>query len=159
MKILVCSDNHSNFEVLKKILNDNPDCDYYWHLGDSECSDEKELSPFISVLGNNDYIKLPYARIIEVGGHRFLLTHGHRHLRSDLNNLYLYALENNCDVVLYGHTHMFSDYTHNNVRLINPGSCKHNRDGSKPSYIIMEIDDENNIKITKKVIDNKNDVL
>ncbi len=152
MKIVVCSDNHSNFLVLNKILADNPNCDYYWHLGDSEADSKDKLSPFVTVLGNNDYLDLPVYRVIEVGNHRFLLTHGHRYLRGDLNALYYLAKENNCDVVLYGHTHMFSDYSYNGVRFINPGSCSHNRDGSKPSYAVLNVSDKD-IKLLKKVID------
>ena len=78
MKIVVCSDNHYNFDVLDKILADNPDADYYWHLGDSEANEEKDIYPFVSVRGNNDYLNLPVFKIFEVGGHRFFLTHGHR---------------------------------------------------------------------------------
>ncbi len=156
MKIVVCSDNHSNIDALRKIVDDNPNCDYYWHLGDSEAFDEKELYPFFSVLGNNDYLNLPYCRIIELRKHRILLSHGHRHLRGDLHTFYYYAKENDCDVVLYGHTHMFSDYTYNDVRFINPGSCSRNRDGSDPSYIILNIDEVGNIKVIKKFVDLKN---
>lgn len=149
MKIVLCSDNHSNFLALDKILSDNPNADYYWHLGDSESNSIDRLSPFVSVLGNNDYLDLPIYRVIEACNHRFLLTHGHRFLGNDLNALYYLAKENNCDVVLYGHTHMFSDYSYNGVRFINPGSCSHNRDGSKPSYVILNINNKN-IKLVKK---------
>lgn len=149
MKIVLCSDNHSNFSVLAKILALNPDGDYYWHLGDSESKTVDRLSPFVSVLGNNDYLDLPIYRVIEVGKHRFLLTHGHRFLSSDLNTLYYLAKQNDCDVVLYGHTHMFSDISYNGVRFINPGSCSHNRDGSKPSYALLNIRDKD-IEAVKK---------
>ena len=159
MKIVVCSDNHSSVKTLEKILKDNPNCDYYWHLGDSEAFSEKELYPFISVQGNNDYLNLPYCRIIEVGKHRFMLTHGHRHLRGDLNTFYHYAKSNQCDVVLYGHTHMFSDYTYNDVRFINPGSCLYNRDGSEACYAILNINEKGNIKVLKKLVDLKEELL
>ncbi len=149
MKIVLCSDNHSNFLALDKILSDNPNADYYWHLGDSESNSIDRLSPFVSVLGNNDYLDLPIYRVIEACNHRFLLTHGHRFLGNDLNALYYLAKENNCDVVLYGHTHMFSDYSYNGVRFINPGSCSHNRDGNKPTYVILNINNKN-IKLVKK---------
>lgn len=153
MKIVVCSDNHSNFSALAKILADNPNADFYWHLGDSESETIDKISPFVSVLGNNDYLDLPVYRIIEVGNHRFLLTHGHRYLRNDLNTLYYLAKENNCDVVLYGHTHMFSDYSYNGVRFINPGSCSHNRDGSDPSYVVLNLKG-NDINLVKKQLTN-----
>ncbi len=151
MKIIVVSDNHSNFDVLHKIVKDNPDGDYYWHLGDSEACEADELKPFVSVRGNNDFLDLPMYRVIEVASHRFLLTHGHRYLRYDLSDLYYLGKEQNCDVVLYGHTHMFSDYEYEDIRLINPGSCSHNRDGNKPSYIILNVN-EKDIEVIKKEI-------
>lgn len=149
MKIVVCSDNHYNFDVLDKILADNPDADYYWHLGDSEANEERDIYPFASVRGNNDYLNLPVFKIFEVGGHRFFLTHGHRYLRSDFYGLYEAAVQNNCDVLLYGHTHMFSDYSYEGIRFLNPGSCRLNRDGTPPSYMIINIDDDHNIDVKR----------
>lgn len=153
MKIVVCSDNHYNFDVLKDIVKENPDADYYWHLGDSEASDEKKLSPFISVHGNNDFINLPTYRVIELKGHRFFLTHGHRYIRGDFYALYNAAIENKCDVILYGHTHVFADFFFNDVHFLNPGSCRFNRDGSKPSYLIINIDDKD-LSVVKKELNN-----
>lgn len=155
MKIVLCSDNHSNLNAIKKILNDNPDADYYWHLGDSESFDPvKELSPFISVKGNNDMSNdLPVYKVIETGNHRFLLTHGHRYMWGSLEGLYLLAKEQNCDIVLFGHTHMFHNEKFDGVTFINPGSCSHNRNGEAPTYCVIEAN-ENVFKITKKYVDN-----
>ena len=53
-EIVVVSDTHYNNEPLKEIVNRFPSALAYLHLGDSQVS-EKELFPFISVKGNNDY--------------------------------------------------------------------------------------------------------
>ena len=54
-EIVVVSDTHYNNEPLKEIVNRFPSALAYLHLGDSQVS-EKELFPFISVKGNNDYL-------------------------------------------------------------------------------------------------------
>ena len=143
IKIVLCSDNHSHMTILQEIVNKNIDADYYWHLGDSECFSIEDIKPFISVMGNIDFnYDLPDKRIIELGNHRFLLTHGNRFLALGLEALADYGKENDCDVVLYGHTHRPNDCVVNNVRLINPGSCFNNRNGLNPTYCILTIDDD-----------------
>ena len=44
-----------------------------------------------------------------------------------------------CDVVCFGHTHIPFDDTVKGVRLLNPGSITHNRDGSDPSYMLLTL--------------------
>ena len=60
-----------------------------------------------------------------------------------------YAKKVHCDIVFYGHTHIPQDITVDGIRCINPGSIWHNRDGSKPSYMIIRLDDKN-IEVEKK---------
>ena len=147
MKIVVCSDNHSNFLVIKKILIDNPSADYYWHLGDSEADSLDELKPFISVKGNNDFLDLPKARVIELNNHRFLLIHGTGIITLGIEYFVDIAKNNDCDIVLYGHTHRPSDKTVDGIRLINPGSCNYNRSYANPTYAIINIDKNDNIDL------------
>ena len=155
MKIVVCSDNHTFANLINLILELEPDGDYYWHLGDSESFDISQLGPFASVFGNNDFLyDLPEKRIIELYGHSFLLTHGSKQLRYGLENLAQFGKDNKCDVVLFGHTHMPFDNVVNGIRMINPGSCFHNRGGEKPSYCVLELTNDGTIKCTFKYIDN-----
>lgn len=158
MKIVLASDNHGNVNAIRKIVIDNPNADYYWHLGDSCVEDIYTIRPFISVRGNNDYDpSLPNQRIMELEGHRFLLVHGHRHLTWDLEFLHQYAKGLNCDVVLYGHTHIYDDREVDGIRFINPGSCSHNRDGQNPTYAILDIK-HGSIKVSKRFVDHKENV-
>lgn len=153
MKIVVASDNHGNISALRKIVFKHPNADYYWHLGDSCVEDVTVIRPFISVKGNNDWdLSLPSQRIIELNNHRFLLIHGHRQLTWDLEYLHEYAKNLNCDVVLYGHTHIFDDRIKDGIHFINPGSCSHNRDGDDPTYCVIEFNDKD-IKVIKKYVD------
>lgn len=148
IRICVCSDNHGNMEAIDKIRNDNPSCDYYFHLGDSNFN-EKMLLPFISVEGNNDWeADFPRQRIIEVRNHRILLIHGDGYTYA-LSGLTNKAKHENCDVVIFGHTHEFLDEEYKGIRLINPGSCWHNRDLTSPCYAIVTIDENGTINVTR----------
>lgn len=148
IRICVCSDNHGNLESIERIKNDNPKCDYYFHLGDSHF-DEKTLSPFISVEGNNDWESdFPRQRIIEIKNHRILLIHGDGYTYA-VSGLANKAKHENCDVIMFGHTHEFFDEEYKGIRLINPGSCFHNRDLSNPSYAIVTIDNDGTIKVER----------
>ena len=151
VRICLCSDNHGNVEALDRIKSDNPCCDYYFHLGDSLMSD-KMLLPFVSVEGNCDYgMQFPYKRIVEINNHRILLMHGDGYTYS-ISGLTNKAKIEKCDVIMFGHTHEFLDEEYKGVRLINPGSCSHNRYEKNPSYAIVNIDENGTIIVEKKVL-------
>ena len=147
LKICLISDNHGVMTSIKKILSDNPMCDYYFHLGDSNMTD-KDLEPFISVQGNCDYFDFPKQRIIEIGNHRILLIHGNGYTWS-MNIFVDKAKNEKVDTVFFGHTHIFMDDYYNGIRFINPGSIYNNRDLTSPCYAIVTIDDDNEIKVER----------
>ena len=148
LKICFCSDNHGDRSSIMKILSDNPDCDYYLHAGDS-LMEPKELSPFISVLGNNDWgYDYPRQRLLSIGGHNILLTHGDGYSYS-LNAFAIKAKNVHADTILFGHTHSFTDLFHNGIRFINPGSTLHNRDGSVPCYARIYISQNGEIRVER----------
>lgn len=149
MKILICSDNHLR-DCLQDIKDKHPECELAFHLGDSEFNYD-ELKDFIAVRGNNDFdMRYDVIKVIELLGHRILLTHGHRYIGFfyGTENLVKIAKDNDCDVVCYGHTHIYADELIDDVRLINPGSLRNNRDGSRPSYAIMTLT-ENEVLIER----------
>lgn len=148
VSICLCSDNHGDPDSIKRILDENQQCDYYFHLGDSHF-DEYDLRPFISVQGNNDWdSNFPRQRIIEIGKFRILLIHGDGYTYA-ISGLANKAKHENCNVIMFGHTHEFMYEIYKDIHLINPGSCFHNRDGSSPSYAIVNIDDDK-IEVIKK---------
>lgn len=148
VKICVCSDNHGDINSINKILLDNQTCDYYFHLGDSNL-DSEIIKPFISVQGNNDWNgNFPFKRTVQIGNHNILLIHGtgFTHSYEELANK---AKIENCDVIMFGHTHVFLDIVYNGIRIINPGSCYHNRDLSNPCYAIVNIEEDGKIVVER----------
>lgn len=151
MKIIACSDNHNNLDVIEDILNKHQDADYYFHLGDSEF-ESFLLKPFASVMGNNDIdYDLPNERIIDTGIIRIYLTHGHTY-SCDLDLMSKVAKTNNCQLVLFGHSHEYLDTTYNGIRFINPGSCKFNRINGDKTYVVINVDKNGKIDAIKQNI-------
>ena len=151
-RIVLAGDNHGDLDSIHRILMENPKADYYLHTGDC-CLDPMLISPFVSVSGNNDYswkYDLPKYRVIDVDEHKVLLIHGHGYVYS-LDSLVYKAKEENCDIVLFGHTHCFFDEVIGGVHLINPGSTYYNRNGEDPCYCVLDIIGDN-IKISRKFI-------
>ena len=141
-KVVLVSDNHGNASVLSRIAAKHYDAEYYLHCGDSGMP-AAALKPFASVKGNVDYADLPEQKILSIDGWKVLMLHGNRYIQGgDLLALYGYARRQEADVVLFGHTHCFTDTEIEGIRFINPGSCAHNRDGSAASYAIVHFGDE-----------------
>lgn len=157
MKIIVVADTHSSVSYIIDAINNTEGVSKVIHLGDC-VSDARVIQenvdvPVIMVRGNNDYFDkdVPLDKIIYVEGHKILLTHGHKYnVYFGPQRLYFRAIELGCDMVLYGHTHIFEDICVGDVRIINPGSVSLPRD-RVASYVLMEITEkEINIKRIKK---------
>ena len=73
-----------------------------------------------------------YAYIVS-GDTVFFLTHGHIY-----NEQTLKAYISEGTVVLSGHTHVTVDELKDGIRFMNPGSPSIPKEGSKPSYIVIE---------------------
>ena len=103
------------------------------------------------VPGNNDYAPhLEKDKIVNVANHRILLTHGHKYgVYYGLYGLYDKAKEYNCDVVLYGHTHIPKINYMDDISFANPGSISLPRQNyTQPTFLILEIDKKNEIHFT-----------
>ena len=118
------------------------------HCGDAEGSEyiisEAADCPVEIVLGNNDFFSdLPKEKEIMVGKFHVLITHGHYYYVTTGNELIKReARARGMDIVIYGHTHRPVVDIDNEITALNPGSLTYPRqDGKKPSYIIMNIDD------------------
>ena len=155
MKILVISDTHGQIMNAVRLI-ETKKYDYCIHLGDvvRDCEDLESIFPrqkFIFVKGNNDpFVRdssFPDERIFNLGGKKFLVCHGHKyHVKSSLARLKSTGAVNECDIILFGHTH--KAYIENDGLLVmNPGSHQ--------SYGEIVIDDVGNIMAElKKVNDN-----
>ena len=151
MQILVVSDTHGRGGDLAALVEKNRRAECVVHLGDSQWTEETLAAhcaplPLVAVGGNCDGGGYPQMRILALGEHRILLTHGHRHgVRfGDLQGLVSLAKENQADIVLYGHTHVASERweqipgEERMVYLCNPGSLSKPRDGA-PSFGILTL--------------------
>jgi len=142
-KVVVFSDNHGDQEAIEIIKENESDADYFIHLGDSCAYDKQILEGCIAIRGNNDWAlsDLPNAARITIEGLNILMTHGQFYGYYDRETYMIEDLENNdCTVLLSGHTHMPSIQHIGDYWLINPGSTSLPRGGYGPSYAILHID-------------------
>ena len=156
LRILIMSDSHGRNEnvelAIAQVREEIGEFQMLIHLGD--VGDARELEslagvPCYIVRGNTDYdAKLLNANVIEAGGHRLFATHGHLYqvdMRLDL--LRFAALENDCDIAMYGHTHVpYLEEDPDDVTILNPGSISKPRQADhRYTYMVMEIDDEDEV--------------
>lgn len=156
LRILIMSDSHGRNEnvelAIAQVREEIGEFQMLIHLGD--VGDAREIEslagvPCYIVRGNTDYdAKLLNANVIEAGGHRIFATHGHLYqvdMRLDL--LRFAALENDCDIAMYGHTHVpYLEEDPDDVTILNPGSISKPRQADhRYTYMVMEIDDEDGV--------------
>ncbi|MCH5348295.1 MAG: metallophosphoesterase [Oscillospiraceae bacterium] len=146
MRIIVMSDSHGASAQLEKIISANKDADIFIHLGDGETEIQsiRLKYPDIdlrSVHGNCDFgMGTPLTLVVEAEGHRIFCTHGHRYgVKDGTEMLRSIAMDNDCDAVLFGHTHERYISCEDGIDIMNPGSCRLPRDGNKPSYGYIDI--------------------
>lgn len=159
VKVLIVSDSHGRHLYLNRVIDKVSPIDGFIHLGDTEgYEDEIELlvdCPKEIVSGNNDYFsKSPKEKVIELGGYRIFITHGHRyHVSYGVEEVKQRAREEGASIVMFGHTHIPFIDTTSDITVINPGSISLPRqDGRKPTYIIMEIDSYGKVHFTLNYI-------
>ena len=150
MKVLIVSDTHGSHRNYDKVIEREGKIDMLLHMGDVEGGElyiEKTAGcPVHIVSGNNDFFSdLPGEEEVQIGKYRILMTHGHGYYVSmDTRVLKRVAKERGFHIVMYGHTHKPDVDLEDEVMAINPGSLSYPRQmGRKPSYIIMQIDEEN----------------
>ena len=145
MKVLIVSDTHGHDENLEKAIMRETPFDMLIHCGDVE-GREIFIEAFIEcpchiVSGNNDFFSdLPREVMIQLEGHRILVTHGHYYgVSMGLYGVLDEGKARECQVVLFGHTHRPVEETEEGILLLNPGSLSYPRQkGRQRSYIVME---------------------
>lgn len=149
MKILVVSDTHRHHENLEIVLSRVKPIDFMIHCGDVEGGEDYIRSiaecPLYIVKGNNDWFcDLDKEMTLAIGKYDMFITHGHYYYVSvGLETLIAESKARNKDVVIFGHTHKPLIEYHDELTVLNPGSLSYPRqDGRKPSYIIIEIDNQ-----------------
>ena len=140
------SDSHGSKYALEKIISANPEADMFIHLGDGEreIAEIRVQYPkldFRSVSGNCDWTKeSPSYLVVEAAGKKIFCCHGHRYMVKSGTEILRTMTENNgCCAALFGHTHERYIAFEDGMDIMNPGSCSCPRDGNKPSYGIIDI--------------------
>ena len=132
MKIIVMSDSHGDKETVKSVSL--KDADATFHCGDSELLfDDPSFGKMHKVRGNCDHDqRFPETVIVEVNGITILVVHGHKHnVKNSLMPLYYFAKENNAQVVLFGHSHLYGAEIKDGILFVNPGSTMQPRGGKE----------------------------
>ena len=147
MRVGIFSDSHGERDALDALLEKMGHIDAACFLGDV-ASDAMHLrdrlgkmphEPVLyAVRGNNDLASmLPDNLLIELGGHRIHMEHGHR--CSSLMTLAYRAKDRGADVALFGHTHEpLCEYAYG-VLLLNPGSAGNRCRGGRARASVLEI--------------------
>ncbi|MBQ8159874.1 MAG: YfcE family phosphodiesterase [Clostridia bacterium] len=144
MKALLFSDSHGDVSGIRYLSSmawpRTGHIDAYFHMGDG-CEDmlvaERVLRDhdpdcrIYRVRGNCDYFvpDLKDEQVVEFGGAKIYMTHGHRHsVKTTLSILDDAAVDAGCSIALYGHTHAAAMDMRSTL-LINPGSVMNERIG------------------------------
>ena len=160
MKILIVSDTHGRDENLKKVVEMTKPFDCLIHLGDVEGSENyirrMVPCPVRIVSGNNDFFS-DNLREMEVvfGTKKAFMTHGHYYYVSlGPERIIEEGKMRNADIVMFGHTHKPFLEMIDGMIVLNPGSLSYPRqEGRKGSYIIMEIDEDSDVKCEIRYLD------
>lgn len=146
-RVGVFSDSHGDHDALEWLLEKMGYIDAACFLGDV-ASDAAHLRgllakmpnepPLYAVRGNNDFAStLPDELLIELGGTRIYMTHGH--LCHGLMNLSYRAREQDAQIAMFGHTHeAFYQYAHG-VWLLNPGSAGNYCRGGRARAMLLTL--------------------
>lgn len=140
MRIGVFSDTHGDISYARRFYESLAPLDCLFHLGDC-VPDGQRLSklfscPVYAVRGNCDFrTEEPLERLVELGGKRFLLLHGHQYYV--FSSLLYRGEEVRADMVLYGHTHVPDLGADGPRLLLNPGSLSRPRGGSAKSCALI----------------------
>ncbi|HOT62064.1 MAG TPA: YfcE family phosphodiesterase [Treponemataceae bacterium] len=86
-------------------------------------------------------IGVPARQILRAAGYGILLVHGHHHsVDFSLDVLVDSAHAMDCDVVVYGHTHVPLAEEFSHILALNPGSPARPRGHSSPGFAVLELD-------------------
>lgn len=159
MRILVFSDSHGSTAEMAAVVKNEARYDMLLHAGDygedlARLALEEGISvPFYAVRGNCDYdSECAREEMVEALGVRIFLTHGNRQgVKSGINRLYYYALEQGADVVVFGHTHAPLVKNTGDLFLLNPGTIAVPH-GFGKSYGVIEIGENPRRKIDIKTV-------
>lgn len=159
MKIGVVSDSHGSIGAIRKAAQMAGKLDLWLHAGDY-VQDAVELenltgTKVIKVAGNGDWMcpDIPEDEYIYTAGKKIWLTHGHKYqVKWGVDILREMTADNKADIIIYGHSHVYSEKRVNTQLFLNPGSVALPRDGKYGSFAIIEISENKNFIELKKYL-------
>ncbi len=146
MTVVAFSDTHRHYDRVHTLFEKTHlNTDLYIFLGDGVDDLEHMLylypnKKIRAVAGNCDFASMEkLTDVVDCGGHRLYITHGHvQRVKYGLDELYLNAKRNSCDLALFGHTHERCCEYRDGVYLVNPGSLGKPTYG-EPSYAVIQL--------------------
>lgn len=142
-RIGIISDTHGLLrEEVKDILKT---CEVILHAGDihkeSVLEELKTIAPVYAVRGNNDREWVKSITIkIEIFGINVFMIHNRKQIQE---------IPSDCQVVIYGHSHKYSETKEDGRVWLNPGSCGPRRFWGAVTMAVMEVQDDGNFIIKK----------
>lgn len=131
MRILVLSDSHRHIANLVEAISNEPTAELVYFLGDGtyEMDEVKEIfkdKMFIVVRGNCDFIDtVPLCDIRSVDTCKIYASHGAvENVKYSFAGIKNEAINNGCNIALFGHTHQKYYSFEDGLHLFNPGSIK-----------------------------------
>lgn len=151
MKIGILSDSHTKSDYQLDVINHLKEngAEYLIHAGDlCKLENLQQLEDsgltYISVFGNNDNSLLKYSNDFFIKREPYLFKI--KDIKFKLMHLPFYLTPDDCDVVIYGHTHKFETQYTNKTLFVNPGEvCAREKPISE--CVLLEIN-ENQYIIT-----------
>ncbi len=146
MRIAIISDSHGCGSIVDRIIRREKCAEVIVFLGDvtSDIEDfqyEYTDKKFYIVSGNCDrFSDYPYTSVVNVSGVNIFMTHGHTlGVKGGLGALIQAAKQQDCQIALYGHTHVSNIKYEDGLYIVNPGSCARSRDMAGNSYAVIDI--------------------
>lgn len=125
MKIGILSDSHLKSDYTKEVIDffKNENCEYLIHAGDLCIEKNLELLEnsglkYVVIFGNNDRNLFSLASKYNIKSEPYYFKI--KDIKFKLMHL-PYYLTPDCDVVIFGHTHIFESDYKNKTLFINPG--------------------------------------
>jgi len=151
LRVGVVSDSHRRFGLVPSMRDQCGRLDWLLHAGD-HLTDAPRIAATLGVdpdrvrgvVGNCDFPATePAELLLELGGVKVLLVHGHQHgVKSGPQRLLYRAQEVGARVAIFGHSHIPFLEDVNGVLLLNPGSLSMpRRPQDPPSCAVLEIAD------------------
>lgn len=146
IRIAVLSDTHGLLR--RSVVAELRDCSHILHAGDivkeTDLDELRLYGNLYAVRGNNDYLSgvrdLRGMLRFEIGRRNFIMVHDRRDVPTDLTDT---------DIVVFGHSHRWTEETVDGRLWLNPGSCGRSRFGGELSMAKLLLRDG---KITVKKI-------